>query len=489
MVMGCVFKHHVYLCIVSTAMLAGLSLITSHTKAYAQNQNCTIVSNLNGPIVCDGGKGGNGMLNTSSDRGGSKIEIKMDMSKHSGKEAVKITGGANIIATKKLKVTGAVKGSGKNLPVIKVDGSGGKLMLLGGVDVDGGAKIKGSGGNGKVVGVQMGGTEKLVMMRNVIFEGVTEGINIKGGGRRGAANVMGMGTMTVNGSGVVGIKVEDTGTIDATVMGLKIEGSGGSKGVEFKGTGTGGKGTLTLNSVDVSGFETGVSASKGKLVMMGGWITIKENGGKGYGLNMQGEANAELMRTRIVGDRRGDGTGSNSTGVVMGSEGTLMLTSVDISNVGVSVEKGMVNIMGNSTITVKENGTGLSVSGTGNATMMGAEIKGEGGKGMYGVKMMGSGTVKMMGGTIMVKGGAGNGNYGVGVSGGAVTMMGTEIVGTSGGTGVYMGSGGKMTGSGTVEMTSVGISNVEKGYGIEVWGKATTSFFNDFKNMRAYSSY
>ncbi|ENN91110.1 hypothetical protein [Bartonella bovis] len=570
-------------------MLAGLSLITSHTKAYAQSQtNCPMASSnrngvVNGPIVCDGEKG---VLNTSG--GGSKIEIKMDMSKHSGKEAVKITGpGTNITIMKSLKVK-VTKWSGKG-SVIKVE-KGGELTLKGEVDVegvvgtgkvievDGGMVVLGEGvgkiegkGSGEVMlvnnggtlmmmgksaitikgsggkGVYMGSTEKLVMMRNVTFEGVTEGININGGRRSGAANVMGMGlgmelggtTMTVknSGSGVVGIKVEDTGTINATVMGLKIVGdrSGGSKGVEFIGTG-GSKGTLMLNMVEIEGFETGVEATAGTLKMMGGAITVKENGGKGYGLNMQGEANAELMRTRIVGG------GSNSTGVVMESEGVLMLNMVNISDVkmGVSASNGKLVMMGGTAITVKENGTGLEVKGEANATMMGGwitvtsggtglsvsgkadatlmggtKIKGTDGKG-YGVIMEGgtvkmdmvgisgfekgvevtNGTVTMMGTTITVKGdGKGTGyGVGVGVSGGVVTMMGGWIMGsgTGKGTGVYVGSGGEMV------MTSVRISGFEKGvsvskgklvmnmgsitikegagnYGVGVWGKATAT--------------
>ncbi|WP_192812508.1 hypothetical protein, partial [Bartonella bovis] len=90
-------------------MLAGLSLITSHTKAYAQSQNCTIVdSNRNGvvdkPIVCSGRKG---VLNTSSSGRGNKIEMEIKMDMHPDAEAaVTVTGsGTNIIATKKLMVT------------------------------------------------------------------------------------------------------------------------------------------------------------------------------------------------------------------------------------------------------------------------------------------------------------------------------------------------------------------------------------------------
>ncbi|WP_152023259.1 hypothetical protein [Bartonella bovis] len=85
-------------------MLAGLSLITSHTKAYAQSQNCTIVSDNNKPIVCDKSSG---TMVLNINRGGK--EIKIDMSGHSG-EAVKITGGANIMTTKSLKFTVTGKG-------------------------------------------------------------------------------------------------------------------------------------------------------------------------------------------------------------------------------------------------------------------------------------------------------------------------------------------------------------------------------------------
>ncbi|ENN93967.1 autotransporter [Bartonella bovis m02] len=572
MVMGCVFKHHVYLCVVSTAMLAGLSLITSHTKVYAQNQNCTIADSnrngvVNGPIVCSGRKG---VLTTSGSNGN---EIEINMSGHPDKEAVKIMSGANIMIMKKLMVT-VTKWSGKNLPVIKVD-KGGKLMLLGGVEVDvtgvgmkkvievnGGMLMldgvgmiegKGSGevmlvnnggtlmmmgeskitikGDGSGKGVQMGSMEKLMMMRDVTFENVSEGINIEGS--MGGVMVMGMGTgmgkttMTVknSGSGVVGIKVQDTKAIDATVMGLKIEGSGGSKGVEFMGSVTGKGGTLMLNMVEISGFEKGVSASgKGMVNIMGNSrITFKG----GTGLEVKGGASAELMRTKIVGS----GTG---TGVVMGSEGVLEMTSVDISEVGVggsasngklvmmgttiTVKEGgtglsvsgkaMATLMGNSAITIKENGTGLEVKDTANATMMGGTIKGTDGKG-YGVKMMGTGTVEMdgvgisnvekgvsvskgtvemMGTTIMVKsGGTGTGyGVGVGVSGGAVSMMGGAIMVTSGGTGKgnygvgvgvsggsaelmrteIVGKGGTgvyMGSTETLKMTSVDISGFEKG--------------------------
>ncbi|ENN92716.1 hypothetical protein m02_10260, partial [Bartonella bovis m02] len=365
--------------------------------------------------MCDGRKGENGMLTT---KGSGDIEIKMNM--HPSAEAVKITGGADITIMKKLKVTGW---SGKNLPVIKVE-KGGELTLKGGVEVegvvgtgkvievDGGMVVLGEGvkkvegkGSGEVMlvnnggtlmmmgnsaitikgsggkGVQMGSTETLVMMRNVIFENVSEGINIKGSKETGLS-VMGMGvgktTMTVNGSGVVGIKVEGSGSIDATVMRLSIVGEGtgsGSKGVEFKGTG--GKGKLNMTSVDVSGFATGVSASgNGTLNIMGNSrITFKENG---TGLEVKGEANATMMGGKIVGSGKGTGV----YGVKMMGSGTVKMDGVGISNVekGVYVENGTVEMMGTA-ITVKGDGKGTG----------------------YGVGVgVSGGAVSMMGGSIMV---------------------------------------------------------------------------------------
>ncbi|ENN91920.1 hypothetical protein m02_10320 [Bartonella bovis m02] len=285
----------------------------------------------------------------------------------------------------------------------------------------------------------MGSMEKLMMMRDVTFENVSEGINIKGGME--GVMVMGMGTglekttMTVNGKddGVVGIKVEDTEKINATVMGLNIVGDrSGGKGVEF--IGKGGKGTLMLNMVEISGFATGVSASgKGMVNIMGeSAITFTS----GTGLEVKDTANATMMGGTIKGT---DGKGY---GVKMMGEGTVKMSNVGISEVkmGVEVKSGQLemNMVGISNVE-----KGVSVS---------------------------KGTVEMMGTTIMVKSGdsgnSGSGyGVGVGVSGnGTVKMMGTTIMVTSGGTGkgtgVYVGGGGK------VEMTSVDVSGFEKGVSV-----------------------
>ncbi|WP_208431835.1 hypothetical protein [Bartonella schoenbuchensis] len=51
MVMRRVLKHHVCLCILSTAVLAGLAFITAQ-EVYAGSQNC------NGGVAGPGGSGG-----------------------------------------------------------------------------------------------------------------------------------------------------------------------------------------------------------------------------------------------------------------------------------------------------------------------------------------------------------------------------------------------------------------------------------------------
>ncbi|WP_146023823.1 beta strand repeat-containing protein, partial [Bartonella bovis] len=542
MVMRCVFKHHVYLCVVSTALMAGLSLITSHTKAYAES-NCgkggsgvSTIRHNDQPIVCDGGV--TRILSSTSD--GREIEI--DMNQGPGEAAVTVTGkGTNITILKKITVTKGKSGS-QNLPVIKVL-SKGQLTLMGDVDVsragmikkeievngagssftmhgelkgfegiqvkDGGAIVLGDGvktitgkgsGSGGIEMQGSGGT--VTLLGDVAFDSVGAGIKIMGNGK---ANVMVKGkTMTVKGNGgdgVNGIQMEGTGGT-ASVMGLTIKGDG-------KGTGTGvsmgsTEGTLNMNMVNVSGFTMGVHANKGKVNinggstiegsrmgimvtgsgttvnMMGGKIT--GSGGTGKGVDVMGGTGilnmveiskfgtgvdmtagkldmtkgkititgsgtgvkvgesvtmATIMGTTIEGDG-GQGTGVQ---VSMGSSGKMTMTSVNISGVqtGVDVKKGTVNIKGDSTITVTNSGTGLSVTG---------------------------GTVNMNMGTITVK----DGGTGKGVSvqdTASATLMGTKIVGDKSGkgTGVEV--------SGTVTMTSVGISGVQTG--VKVTGSGTVN--------------
>ncbi|ENN90766.1 hypothetical protein BBbe_10410 [Bartonella bovis 91-4] len=232
MVMRCVFKHHVYLCVVSTALMAGLAL-TSHTsKAYAQAHNCGssgVVGTVNNePIVCDGGV--TRILNSRS----GDIEINMDTGPgKSAGAAVTVRGsGTNITIGKTLKVTGS-----KGKPVIKVE-RGGALTLVKDVDVKG-VTIKkeivvdGSESSVTLKGVLKGfdgGEVKVSNEGMIVFEKGVKGIEgmkvkindgggmvrfdesvafnngeagIKITGSKGNASVIGMGkTMTVNGTGV-----------------------------------------------------------------------------------------------------------------------------------------------------------------------------------------------------------------------------------------------------------------------------------------------
>ncbi|WP_152023251.1 hypothetical protein [Bartonella bovis] len=180
-------------------MLAGLSLITSHTKVYAQ-QNCLMASSnrngvVNGPIVCSGGS--KGVLTTTSSNGN---EIKIDMSGHSGKEAVKIMSGADITIMKKLTVT---KWSDQK-PVIKVL-SGGKLTLKGEVTFE--------GVTGKVIEVNGG----MLMLDGV---GMIEGKGVGSGpvmlvNNGGTLMMMGKSKITIKGDGSgKGVQMGSNGEVD-----------------------------------------------------------------------------------------------------------------------------------------------------------------------------------------------------------------------------------------------------------------------------------
>uniref|UniRef100_UPI00195ACC28 hypothetical protein n=1 Tax=Bartonella bovis TaxID=155194 RepID=UPI00195ACC28 len=421
----CVFKHHVYLCVVSTALMAGLSLITSHTsKAYAE-QNCGskgggVVKTISGgePIVCDRSSG----TRTLNSSGGG--EIKIDMDKGSGKAAgaaVTVTGqGTNItIIAKKL----TVKGGSGDKPVIKVY-DGGALTLNEEVNVTGVTEmqkaivVEGQGSsvtlNGVLKGIERGevkvsnegmvvlgekvtGIEEVkvkindggmvTLMEDVTFNNGSEaGIKITGSGA-GKASVIGVGkTMTVTkGSG---IEVEaGSGKVDATVMMLKIKG------------GSGGTGEMTMNMVEVSGFTVGVNAKSGT-VNINGKSTIEVIAG-GTGLWVGGTGNASMMGGKITGSGGGSGTGMNV------QNGTGTLTSVDISKFGKGVEAtgGKLKInMGSITFESGRGNWGMKASGEASATLTNMTIEGTGsGQGTgTGVVMESMGkTLTMMGVNIL----------------------------------------------------------------------------------------
>ncbi|OPB30090.1 hypothetical protein BWD121_011360 [Bartonella sp. WD12.1] len=92
-----VLKHHVCFCFLSTALLAGVSLIAAQEKVYAGSQgNCRVVADGSGndePIVCNGSDGLSG--------GASDVVLRdnrdIDMSKYPSWPAVEVRGGIQIL--------------------------------------------------------------------------------------------------------------------------------------------------------------------------------------------------------------------------------------------------------------------------------------------------------------------------------------------------------------------------------------------------------
>ncbi|WP_208431905.1 beta strand repeat-containing protein, partial [Bartonella bovis] len=512
MVMRCVFKHHVYLCVVSTALMAGLSLITSHTsKAYA-DQNCgssrgggvKVVGDVVGPIVCDSRE-----TRTLNSRSGGDIEINMDRGRGSKEAAVTVTGqGTNITIMKKLKITGtgkaSVMGMGKTMTVTK--GGGIQMDGTGTADVMG-LTIMGSGG----MGVDMQGTGTMELNK-VNVSGFTMGVNAMSG----KVNINGNSTITVTNSGTVilngvaisgfGKGVYATGAGTLTISGgttIQFTGGSGNYGVKVENgvtanitgatiRGTSGQGTgvikdgtkmMTMTDVTISGVKVGVEVKKGTVDMMGGTVTFE--GGSGYGVQVQNGATANLTKVTIKGTGSGQGTGL----YVMG---TLKMSGGSISNVESGVYAtgtGTLNMDG-TTITFKNGDRNYGVkveSGVTMASLTNVTITGTGsGAGSKGVIKEGAGKwgdVEGDGGTVTFTGGSGN--YGVRVGSSKTLNMinvdisqvkvGIEVTSgnltVSGGTMTDVGMGIRMLGKGTLKIsggTTITVKDGVGNYGIGV---------------------
>ncbi|MEL6093424.1 right-handed parallel beta-helix repeat-containing protein [Bartonella schoenbuchensis] len=497
MVMRRVFNHHVCLCVLSTAILAGLALMTSQTKVYAQAKEAKNCNGLAGggedkgeePIVCDGGAGG-----TGDRKGVLSGERNIDMNGYPDYDAAvtvynKMSGRTttNIRIVAPLTVTDS-KGSNNN-PAIKVSDRG-VLKLVGkvsvtevkkGIVVDGlkssvtvvEGKIGVRNGGGPVIEVKGGGTVELmrdvtvgtisgnkevilidgggtVRLNGQSFSNVAMGMVVKGGGN---ANVKGGATITVKQDGT-GFRMEGQTNASATVMELTINGGrngAGTTGVEMKGQG----GTLTLNNVKLMQLETGAKVTDGALRLNGdSKINVK---GGGTGLEVSGSGTANVTSTAIT---------------------------VAAGATGVEVLSGTANVT-NTAITLQGNGKGFKVEGAGKATVVSTTIKGDG-KGMgvemeesadvtltnvtmsqvaTGVEMKGTGGVLTVNGKSKIH--VVGGGTGLNIAGsGTVTMNGTEIM--AGGTG----TGLKVGGRANVTLTSVTMSQV--GTGVEVTGGKLT---------------
>ncbi|OPB29085.1 hypothetical protein BWD121_000900 [Bartonella sp. WD12.1] len=478
-----VLKHHVCFCFLSTALLAGVSLIAAQEKVYAQSQgNCRVAAvggdgsdNGEQPIVCGGSEGRLG-VSVSDGR-------TIDMDKYPGWPAVEVRGGdTNITMGGMLRVTntGDRGSSGRNEPAIKVHG-GGKLKLMEativdvhkGIVADGGfvtvmaGSIKIKDGGDAVIEVSKGGRVTLMMKGQgvrgggsnstgivmdgggtVVLDGtnftqVTTGIMIKGNGGKASVN-MGEGKITVGSSGR-GIVMQGQGEASATVMGGEIVGSGSVVGAEVS------SGTLTLMGTSFTKVTMGAEVKgDGKLKMTEGKIVVTSaNGGTGLSVGGTGKASATVTNVKIVG--KGDGSGDKGTGVVMMGDGEVMLmgTTVESFLTGVEMKSGTSGTVtvtgGTKIVTTVENGVGIKVEG---------------------------GTLKINGeSTIEAKG-----QKAVGIKitegNGSVTMMGGKIEGKGDGSG--QGIGVDMAGDGTVTLTSVGVEGFETGVKVSK-GKVTIS--------------
>ncbi|AQX31208.1 hypothetical protein BscR1v2_012940 [Bartonella schoenbuchensis R1] len=390
MVMRCVLKHHVCLCVLSTAVLAGLALITAQTKVYAKSLNCNGFVNdrasgdpddpsgdsKTGKIECDGEgryekKYGKGKYErVTGGIGGSSGELSGDRTIDMGadlKPAVKVHGGrAEITIVGKLTITD--KSSKSTGPAIQVEKQG-KLTL-----------------------------------NDVNATGVYKGILVKDS--KSSVTVL-KGSIGVRRDGDYVIGVKDGGEV-TLMRGVTVNGGGIVVGQ--------GGGTVTLVGTSFSNVKTGIvfmGNGKANATVMGGGAKINLASG-GTGVIMQGKGRGEVMNMTIQG--RG-GIGADVT------DGALMLNMVTIEGVGVGARvtkgtltvmgeamisgttmgadvsgSGVLTVMGNVMIMVTgRNGTGLKVTG-GSATMVGGSIQGSGGVGSYGVIVDTSGTVELSGG-------------------------------------------------------------------------------------------
>uniref|UniRef100_UPI00195D1F36 hypothetical protein n=1 Tax=Bartonella bovis TaxID=155194 RepID=UPI00195D1F36 len=232
-------------------------------------------------------------------------------------------------------------------------------------------------------------------------------------------------------------------------------------------------GDVTFNNDAEAGIQIKGSKGNASVIGMGkggtGEMVTMTVKGSGGGIEVEagaGKVDATVMMLKIKG------TGSGGMGVSMGSEGgTLNMNMVEVSGftVGVNAKGGTVDINGDSTITVANSGTGIMVGSAGKMTMMGGSIKGGGGSGMYGVQVMGgTGTVEL------TKVGISKFGKGVDVTAGTLKMMGGTVTFT-GGAGNYGVMVGRM---GTANLTGTRITGEGDGKGVVMGSSETMTMTN-----------
>ncbi|MEL6089667.1 beta strand repeat-containing protein [Bartonella schoenbuchensis] len=475
MVMRRVFNHHVCLCVLSTAILAGLALMTSQTKVYAQAKNCNGVTNGDGqgddksdqPIVCDGGPGGTG--------GVLEGNRTIDMNVHSGETAVTITGSSTkitIVGPLKVWDSDGGRSSNDNM-AIKVDGGG--ELTVDNADVTGvqkGIVVDGSKSSVTVVegtiGVRAGGGPVIEVSSGgkvVLNDGVTVELN---GGSEGEVVINNGGTLQLDGKSKINVKQGGTG-LDvsngtANVMGATITLQGdGSKGLVMKGgtvmmtegeitaggTGTGvemsGSANVTLTRVEIKEVAKGITMTGGTLQLDGGTKIDVAAGGKG--LDVKG-GTANVMGATITGSGSGVGISMTDGNVTVKGE-----ARIEGFTTGIKMEGGKSLTVEGGSITAGSTGTGTGISatdGSGNVTVKGgATITGF----ATGINMKGSGTLTVKEGTTINVVAGGKGVY----VGGSVTANLTGVTITGSGTGV------EVKGQANVTLTRVTMQDVKTG--------------------------
>ncbi|WP_208541733.1 hypothetical protein [Bartonella capreoli] len=489
-----VFNHHVCLCVLSTAILAGLALMTSQNKVYAA-QNCEGVDSgrENQPIVCDGGEKGTGWgvdggwgelsgTNRNIDMSGhprdeaavtvynksggetkimikSKLTVRDSRSKNNNpaikvynKGELALVGGVDVTEVKKgivvdgrgssvMVMTGSIGVKTGGGPVIEVK-NGGEVMLMKEVKVTGSGNVNGVG-----VLIENGG--KVMLMEGVTMKNVKMGMKIKGNGN---ASVKGGGATIEVGQSGTGMEVEG----NANVMELNINGSGG------KGTGVVkmGEGTLTLTSVKLMQLETGARVTNGTLTLNGGSKIDVTRGGTGF--NVSG-GKVVMMGGSITGNGSGGTTGV----VINGRTANVTLEGVNISKfaTGVEVSKGTLKLEGKTTIEVGAGGKGMEVGGSGTVMMGGMTtitVKGSG-TGMY---VTGGEVTMMEGGSLTITGSGSTGTTGVYVKGGTATVTLERVNISNVGEGVQMEAGESLTVEGGTRINFTGEYGIKLGKGV-----------------------
>ncbi|MEL6093927.1 right-handed parallel beta-helix repeat-containing protein [Bartonella schoenbuchensis] len=369
----------------------------------------------------------------------------------------------------------------------KVSGSG-KVMMMGG-------SITGNRRDG-TTGVEMEGSAD-VTLNGVNISEVQKGVEMRGG------------TLTVNGKskikvvgGGTGLNIAGSGTV--TMSGTEITAGGSGKGVVMKGNANvtlngvnisevqkgvemGGSGVLTLNGdskITVQGNGTGMSVSKGNVVMTGTLRIEVKQGGTGMSVS---NGTVMMNGTTTITVAAG-GKGLDVSGGTVTMKGTTTITASGTGTTGVSVSGGEVMM---NDVNISNFATGITMTGGEKLTVEGGSIRGKGHSGVginvtggtvtvesvnisefaTGINMEGSGNLTVKDGSIT---GSGRGGVGIDAKSGSgnVTVDGVNVSGFT--TGVEMGGTGTLTVSGTTTISFTG-----DGTGVKVGESVTMTSLTD----------